>query len=102
MVLVFGGFFCPADKDIAVVQNAPQNQNIFLKPNEFTFESTDPRPKVYNVYGSDGEFIDSFASLYQGIDFALQNLKTGAYIEKAGKKIFCLAQKPHCYFYQNG
>ncbi|NLC16290.1 MAG: hypothetical protein GX756_00195 [Clostridiales bacterium] len=102
MVLVFGGFFRPADKDIAVVQNAPENQNIFLKPNEFTFKTKDPRPKVYNVYESDGRLIDSFASLYQGIDFALQNLKTGAYIEKAGKKIFCRAQKPHCYFYQNG
>lgn len=105
IVLVFCVAYRPANKDIAVNQNDPQNQNIFLRPSDFTFKPKDSRPKIYNIYSNDGKLIDSFASLYQGIDYARQNLKTDAYIEnsyQAGKKIFCLTQKPHCYFYQNG
>jgi aspartate 1-decarboxylase len=79
-------------------------QNIFLEPGGFYIKPADSRPKVYNVYAADGEYKDSFSSLYQGIDY-VKNLEDGGYIENArypDKKVFFLTRSPQCFIYKNG
>lgn len=82
-----------------------QYYNIFLTPNDHTQKPKDTRPKVYNVYTNNGIYEQSFASLYQGIDYVIQNLELGAYIKNTNypdQKVFFLVPKPHYFVYQNG
>jgi hypothetical protein len=96
--------FCACEARVIEV-NKTEPQNFFLEPKCFYVKPTDSRPKVYNVFSKNGELINSFSSLYQGINFAANNLDDGAYIENAycpDKKLFFLTRSPQCFFYKNG
>ncbi|HEY8443674.1 MAG TPA: hypothetical protein VIL24_02615 [Clostridia bacterium] len=84
------------------VQTA-HTENTFLTPSGFFLKPIDDRPKVYNVFSDGGEILGKFASLYQGIDFAINS--KGGYIENSlnpGKKLFFLTDSPQCFYYKDG